>query len=158
MRRPRRSSRSSGQDLAERPARARWCTTLQLVFGQGVAQGAGPLGRGSSAPVSRDGAAAGRAALGVRCVPGRTPAASTVTTTQATPRARSAASGRTHDGSSEAVMMTAVMPRRSRPTDAMSVSTSGVDAVGVDRGEELHDLQVLAAAAVGRQVARSARR
>ena len=79
-------------------------------------------------------------------------AASTVTATQATPRARSAASGRTHDGSSEAVMMTAVIPRRSRPTDPMSVSTSGVRGVGFDGRQQLHDLLVLAAPAVRRQV------
>ena len=54
-------------------------------------------------------------------------------------------------------MTTAVIPRRSRPTDATSVSTSGV-AVGLDRGEQLHDLQVLAAAAVGGQVRGPARR
>ena len=53
-------------------------------------------------------------------------------------------------------MMTAVIPRRSRPTDAMSVSTRGVAGVGLDRGEQLHDLLVLAAAAVGRQVRRPA--
>ena len=49
-------------------------------------------------------------------------------------------------------MMTAVMPRRSRPTTPTRVSTSGVDAVGIDGREQLHDLLVLAAAAVGRQV------
>ena len=48
-------------------------------------------------------------------------------------------------------MMTAVIPRRSRPTVVISVSTSGALPVGLDGREELHDLLVLAAAAVRRQ-------
>ena len=55
-------------------------------------------------------------------------------------------------------MTTAVIPRRSRPTDADQRLDQRRAAVGLDRGEQLHDLQVLAAAAVGRQERASDRR
>ena len=85
----------------------------QLVLGEGVAQGAGALGGQLARPPGPGGSGSPLAAPGPRGRPGRRPPASSVTTTHATPRARSAASGRTHDGSSEAVMTTAVIPRRS---------------------------------------------
>ena len=73
------------------------------------------------------------------------------TTTAPIPRLRSAASGRMNDGSCDAVMTIAVMPRRSRPTPVTSASSSGVLPVGLDGGEQLEDLEPLARAAVGRQ-------
>ena len=77
----------------------------------------------------RAGRAAGRSrrrAPARRARRGRTPPASSVTTTVPMPRDRSAATGRIHVASVEAVMRIAVMPRRRRPAVWTSVSTSGV--------------------------------
>ena len=82
---------------------------------------------------------------------------SSVTTTQPTPRARNAASARTQPGSSEAVMMTAVIPRLQPPDRRHQRLEERRRTVGVHGREQLHDLQVLAAAAVGGDV-RDARR
>ena len=76
---------------------------------------------------------------------------SSSTTTVPIPRVRSVASGRTNDGSCEAVMTIAVMPRRSRLTPVTQGLGERRPAVGLDRREQLEDLEPLAGAAVGRQ-------
>ena len=95
---------------------------LELVLGQGMVERPASLGRRLLAGrIDADIAAPSlRSGLGLGVREGRR------TTTQPIPRVRSEASGRIQDGSVDAVTTTAVMPRRSRPTDATRVSTSGV--------------------------------
>ena len=77
-------------------------------------------------------------------------AASTVTTTEAMPRVRSAAMGRTQDGSTDDGDDDRGHPPPEPPGRAYERLGERRRPVALDGGEQLHDLQVLAAAAVGR--------
>ncbi len=73
------------------------------------------------------------------------------TTMAATPRPRSEVSGRTQSRVQRRRHDDAVMPRRRRGSRPVSRSRSGVVAVGLHGGQQLHHLLVLARAPVDRQ-------